>query len=143
MMFYIGTMTEIPKISLNKNLPALNTKDISAKESEVRKHLSLPCVAYIGSDEGCGCGFRHALLQDRQWFPVVDEEDNDSQLKNQRQLFNFIVDNLKDQDFVEIYGCWDGDLSMNIEFQDEIELAEILETNFYFKERGQYKIRLK
>lgn len=143
MMFHIATKTDIPKIEFNKDTPAFNTSDLSEKNKDVLAHFSLPFVTYIGSDESCGCGFRHALRQDGQWIATFDSEDSVDKYKNHRQLVNFIKTNLKDQEFFEIYGCWDGDFAEKSEDREEIELDDLLDPEFYFKERGLYIVRMK
>jgi hypothetical protein len=100
-------------------------------------------VTYIGSDEGCGCGFRHALFDKGQWLPVINDEGFDNNLQNHRQLFDFINDNLSDQDIIEIYGCWDGDFSERQEYKEEILLKDLLDTEFHFRERGLYTVLIR
>ena len=143
MMFHMATKIDVPKIEWNKNLPAFNISDLSEENKDVLTHFNLPYVSYIGSDESCGCGFKHALKQDGQWLPVIDSEDSGDGFKNQRQLFDFIKDNLIDQEFIEIYGCWDGDFAELSEDKQEIELNDLLDPEFYFKERGLYIVKIK
>lgn len=111
-MLYIGTTKHIPRIPWDVNSPSFNTSDISEDEKNIILHFSLPYITYIGSEEGCGCGFRHALLEGKQWIPVVSTEDAgimQSELQNHSYLFDFLNNNLYDEDIIEIYGCWDGD----------------------------------
>ena len=142
-MFHMATKINVPKIEWNKDLPAFNISDLSEVNKDVLTHFNLPYVSYIGSDESCGCGFKHALMQDGQWFPVIDSENSDDGFKNQKQLFDFIKGNLIDQDFIEIYGCWDGDFAEPSQDKQEIELNDLLDPEFYFKERGLYIVKIK
>ena len=142
-MFHMATKINVPKIEWNKDLPAFNISDLSEVNKDVLTHFNLPYVSYIGSDESCGCGFKHALMQDGQWFPVIDSENSDDGFKNQKQLFDFIKGNLIDQEFIEIYGCWDGDFAELSQDKQEIELNDLLDPEFYFKERGLYIVKIK
>ena len=142
-MFHMATKINVPKIEWNKDLPAFNISDLSEVNKDVLTHFNLPYVSYIGSDESCGCGFKHALMQDGQWFPVIDSENSDDGFKNQKQLFDFIKGNLIDQEFIEIYGCWDGDFAEPSQDKQEIELNVLLDPEFYFKERGLYIVKIK
>ncbi len=143
MMFHMATKINVPKIEWNKDLPAFNISDLSEENKDVLTHFNLPYVSYVGSDESCGCGFKHALRQDGLWLPVIGSEDSGDGFKNQRQLFDFINDNLIDQEFIEIYGCWDGDFAEPSEDKQEIELNDLLDPEFYFKERGLYIVKIK
>lgn len=142
MIFHIGTKINIPKIDWNFISPAFNVSNLSEENKDVMTHFSLPHVNYIGSDESCGCGFKHALRQNGQWLPVIDSKDSDG-FKNQKQLFDFIKDNLIDQEFIEIYGCWDGDFAELSEDKQVIGLHDLLAPDFYFKERGLYIVEIK
>lgn len=44
--------------------------------------------------------------------------------------------------FVEVYGVWDGDFSEVPRASEVITLDQIPDSNFYFKERGFYRIEI-
>jgi hypothetical protein len=44
--------------------------------------------------------------------------------------------------FVEVYGVWDGDFLEGPRASEVITLDQILDSNFYFKERGFYRIEI-
>jgi hypothetical protein len=71
---------------------------------------------------------------------IVSEEDESSQ-KNHADLFEFISSNVK-QGFVEIFGCWDGDIGEPTKIEQEINLPDLLDENFHFFERGLYRVRV-
>jgi len=68
---YIGCTTPLPEILWDNDHPQFNTKYLEDWEENVKRYFSYPDVIYAGSDEGCGCGFRHALLSDGDWLPVT------------------------------------------------------------------------
>lgn len=43
---------------------------------------------------------------------------------------------------VELYGVWEGDFAEEPRIREEIPLANILADEFYFKERGFYRVVL-
>lgn len=141
-MFHMATKSYVPRTGWNKDSPSFHTSDLSEENKDVITQFSLPNVTYIGSDSCCGCGFKHALIHGRQWLPVIDNEDSADIINNQIQLFNFIKNNLFDQEFVEIYGCWDGDFADQPEDKQEIALNDILEPDFYFKEGMLYIVKI-
>ena len=92
MMFHIATKTDIPRIDWNKNTPAFNTSDLSDKNKAVLTHFSLPFVTYIGTDESCGCGFRHALRHDGHWIPASDAEDSADKNKRTYRVVGYLAE---------------------------------------------------
>lgn len=145
MTFYIGTRKELPTIPFDKNNPAFHTTPLSEDEMPIYKHISLPNILYFGSDLGCGCGFRHALLDDGKWLRVEDEEETlserESIQKNHDKLVKYIKAYKADNPLIEIYGCWDGDFKEVSESVEEISIFDLLDKDFYFKERGFYTIK--
>lgn len=142
MAIYIATIKEMPTIPYNESNRCFNTQNITKKEQIITNIFSLPFVKYLGSDEGCGCGFRHALLEDHKWFEVIDENENEIDNSNHQNLVDFVAKNNENESKVEILSCWDGDFNEHIEYRSKIKLTDILDSNFYFKERGFYTVEL-
>lgn len=145
MTFFIGTQEKLPSIAFDKNHPTFYTKLPGEDEQLIYKHISLPNILYFGSHQGCGCGFRHALLDDGKWLQVLDEEETFSEIesvkKNHEELYKYIMALKADNTLTEIYGCWDGDLKKASESREEITVNDLIDKDFYFKERGFYKIK--
>jgi len=144
MTLYLGPEKKLPIIDYNPDQPAFNTKELDDSEIPVLRHFSFPHVLYIGSHEGCGCSFRHALFDEGEWFQTVPENDLESDALavqlDHRMLVNYLkASQLKE---VEVYACWDGDYSLQKEYEAVIKLDEILNVEFFFKERGHYLIRI-
>lgn len=142
MTLYIGSVSELVQIEFDEKNPSFHTRELNENENLIYKHISLPNILYLGSDEGCGCGFRHALLDNNKWFIVESEENLDNQIgqTNHRDLYNYIKDNIANGSSIHIYGCWNGDLMETSKSVEEIVLEDILHEQFYFKERGLYVI---
>jgi len=138
---YIGSKTALPKILWNKEHPRFNTRDLEDYEKNIPGCFSYPEVVYAGSDQGCGCGFRHALLTGAEWFPVISEDDQvtDKARKNHQDLFDFITSNIKDVKF-EIFACWNGDVDGGPQSVEEINCHDLINEGFYFKEGSLYTI---
>lgn len=105
--------------------------------------LATPYITYVGSDSGCGCEFRYALKEQHGWTPVAGEDEmQDKSIKNnQDSLFKYITSNVSEGS-VQLYGCWDGDYDEQAESTEVIAIEEILDKDFYFKERGFYSITI-
>ncbi len=141
MMFYIGSDRKLPEIKYDKSAPALNVRTLSEPEQPAREKFSFPFVKYIGASGGCGCNFRHALLDHGTWLPVVghNEADEIEIQKDQQSLYDFLVRELANSDF-QIFCCWDGDQKEPELFREEIKPAEIAGSDFFFKERVFYSV---
>ncbi len=55
---YIGTDEELPLSAWVEDQTLVCFSALNEKDFPVRKHFSSKNVYYVGSDEGCGCGFR-------------------------------------------------------------------------------------
>lgn len=70
----------------------------------------------------------------------VDEERAASDLLNREGLVAILRSS--GNSAVELYGIWDGDFDEAPKAFEDIDLETILNSNFRFKERGFYKVRL-
>jgi hypothetical protein len=144
MTLYIGSRQELPIIAFDKDNPTFNTTQLCEDEKTIYKHISLPYVLNFGSDQGCGCGFRHALLDDGQWFHVEVEDESSVEReaiqKNHEELYRYIKTFVSDNAPIEIYGCWNGDFDDVPGSVEEIIIDVLIDKDFYFKERGFYTI---
>jgi hypothetical protein len=144
MTFYIGSSQELPSIPFDKNSPAFNTTSLNEDEEAIYKHISLANVVNFGSDQGCGCGFRHALLDNGNWLYVEVEDESPAEReaiqKNHEELYRYIKASVSDKTPIEIYGCWNGDFDEVAASVEEIMIDDLIDKNFYFKERGFYTL---
>ncbi len=76
MTFYIASDTIVPRISMDLDLPSFNTRDLNESEEYVKVHFSLKNILYMGSDQGCGCGFRHELFENDGWLNVSEANES-------------------------------------------------------------------
>lgn len=142
MVLYLGSEKALPVIPYNPEQPAFNTKELDEHEKPVIQHFSKQHVIYVGSNEGCGCSFRHALYEKGEWSYVIPEEDEEAiatQVDHQTLVAYLKTSGLQK---VEIYACWDGDYALSAEHHEEIAVEDILQPDFFFKERGHYRITI-
>jgi hypothetical protein len=117
--------------------PTLVAEPIRAEDEAVLHHLPGPNKIYIGSFEGCGCGFNRAVLDD-------EEQDTDEMegkelilaVQSRQRLRDYIIQNNVDT----LYGCWSGDESLPVERSIEITPETIIDRAFAFPERCLMKI---
>jgi hypothetical protein len=99
-------------------------------------HLTKPHLRYLGSDQGCGCGFQHAALS---W--TEDEEHRSSVRKNQQGLARYLAACLMDEESIELFTCWNGDETQPLKRRREIRVADLLEDEFEFEEKEVVVVR--
>lgn len=100
-------------------------------------NLSKTFKYYIGSDEGCGCGFKQKFD-----FEYPDYSEIESKEKNQRELHQLISSLVKKHKTLELFGCWAGGEESAVELIREIKADELLSNNFYFSEQELITVRL-
>ncbi len=101
---YLGTEIELKTSKWDENKPAFYIEEINTQEdSSVLQHFSKPKVYYLGSHEGCGCGFAY----DEQ----NDDKDDDLALRilSVKHFINLLEYILNQSDKVEIFLCWEGE----------------------------------
>jgi hypothetical protein len=57
MVVYLAADAPLPLISWDAQAPAFHVKALGSRDDPVRARFSKPHVYYVGSHEGCGCGF--------------------------------------------------------------------------------------
>jgi hypothetical protein len=64
--------------------------------------------------------------------------------KVHRQNWEALVSLLRSsgEKLVEVYGIWDGDFGVAPQVREDISVESVREPNFYFKEKGFYKVHL-
>ena len=71
---YVSTPIKLPLIEWDSKQPRFNARKLKDDELAIVSRFTMPEVVYVGSDQGCGCGFRHALIADKEWYPIVEED---------------------------------------------------------------------
>jgi hypothetical protein len=138
---YVGASVKLPLIKWDKDQPGVHAKGLEDYELGVLKRFTFPHVIYIGSDQGCGCGFRHALADGKNWWPVIEEDEDASNKvqKNHIGLYEYLADNVA-AGSVEIYACWNSDVNECPDCVSDIRMEDIVDKDFYFKEGWRYKV---
>ena len=144
-VLYAASRLKARLIPFNPQTRALNTALPQALKLVIRDKFTLPHVTYVGSDQGCGCGFRYVpkesqdLEDPESIYSEGIERQNETQ-HNHQQLRDYLFREFKVESFVELYGCWDGDEKEAVKFQEEISLDRLAEPTFCFHERGFYRV---
>lgn len=141
----MASTTKVPRHAWDENNRHLCVEDIHGVEKDIRAHFSLPEIAYVGSSLGCGCGFRSVSFQNggwpEEWMIEQGEcEPPDDHIQDHQELYDLVSSLLSDGQPVELYGCWDGDERDETVHRESLPASRILDTGFWFRERGFYRI---
>ena len=58
MMVYLGSPKPLTLVAWNEERHAFHVTALAPEENRVKRQFSHPSVVYVGSHEGCGCGFQ-------------------------------------------------------------------------------------
>ena len=129
---YIGTSikqnvgTYIPdQTDLYLNLLRSEEEMVGLKQKFIKQHLY-----YVGSCEGCSCGFSYDPT-DPNVCSNYDHEEESRTIKSLQALINLIYE-LTQKDDLEFYCCWEGDWEFPIEENIEIDIRQISLGKNYF-----------
>ena len=129
MVFYVGSDQPLPRIPWDRANPAFNVSDVPEENAGVTKHFSKPFVCYVGSHEGCGCGFQSNA------YPEFDDPDELTVARQQRaQLAAFLRAALADSATLELFSCWSGDETKDLAYDGAIVPEDLLRKHEHFRE---------
>lgn len=121
---YLASSTEVRPIAWNTAAPAFYLEPVLAGQP-VRQQFSLPFVYYVGSHQGCGCGFSK------------DGEvgaERDLCQANYTALGRTIREATADGSKAELFTCWEGDQSDQPESIQSVTPSEIEAPAFQLQE---------
>jgi hypothetical protein len=145
-VLYAGTIKPLSRREWRKGATELSVKSLTDRDVSIRAHFKMPEVQYIGSTSGCGCDFPHVTFDYGEWVDVAlaqqraDKDRLTTENSNRSALVNLFKST--DESIVEAYGVWDGDFLEGPRASEVVTLDQILDSNFYFKERGFYRIEI-
>ena len=107
-----------------------------APGAPVRARFTLSHVSYVGSHEGCGCGYNSGDLafegfervdEVREHLTAMSDEERAKFDREQRsrELLRAIVEDALTRGAVEVFGCWAGD-----EVEAAIAVEEVAPSRF-------------
>lgn len=130
LVLYLASEKHRPVIAWDDAEPSFHVSLDDDDAAKVAPHFTKPIVHYVGSDNGCGCGFRqeHDCMSD-------DPEQIASKSDNQCRLRDYVAACLADEGSIELYSCWSGDESLPREHARAISIDDLLSGDFAFLER--------
>ena len=134
---YIASDHELPEIDWDESDPKFYVEIIDGREAKIDRHLKLPHVAYAGSSQGCGCGFRKPVDMPEELLAPGESEESQA---NYDALASYIENMQKSGASCEIYVCWEGDQGQPSEFRSRITTEELASREFVLAEKTLYEL---
>ena len=129
---FFASNKPLPLVEWDKENPAFNVQELNAHERKIQAQFKSTNIVYVGSSQGCGCGF----FKDG----VVDEE-----LRIVQKDYDSLVSYLKKLQVrgtkLEMYSCWEGDFKEAPESMHKVTLNDIAALKFEFQERAYHEIK--
>jgi len=91
----------------------------------LKKKFTKNYIYYVGSYQGCGCGFSYDPLEE-----IVEDEEDEKTKKSVEALIT-LVSKLTQNDNLEFYCCWDGDWEDEITNNKELNINNISLGNYF------------
>ena len=132
---YLASEEELPEIPWDADHPSFHVRKLSSKDDEdVIPHFTRPSIRYVGSHEGCGCGF----FRDT-------EEPNSAMYREFRKalsaLATYVRLALKGSDQLEMFLCWEGDQKKSPVSRVSLKASSFDQGKFPLQERQFAVIR--
>jgi hypothetical protein len=128
---YLFTDNSINERKFEENNPCMYIRCVTEeRENKVLDwNLGKKNIYYIGSAQGCGCG----------WCEVYEYDPDDlkqEKIKDRELLFNL----LREQDFKgsHLIVCWEGDQGVELIEKQILNIEEIKDAYFEFEELVDY-----
>jgi len=155
LMVWIGTASPVSPVAK----PTEPTADAGyhyveevAVDAPIRARFTTPHVTYVGSHEGCGCGYSSGDLSWQGIDNVADavallgamaDDEREEFLAKQRSRdrLRTLVCAALEEGPVEIYACWAGDEEAAPIGEQTIAPARLTERTTPLEERVRYRVK--
>ncbi|WKE67107.1 hypothetical protein PVT67_07690 [Gallaecimonas kandeliae] len=98
---YLASDKELYRVFWDEENPSFNTQELTPEEAPVKAQFSLPYVMYLGSHQGCSCGFMSTEKDGR-----IEKEARD---KSIQELSSYLGNILTEGGKLQVFLCWEGD----------------------------------
>jgi hypothetical protein len=130
---YLASDKPLPLIARIQEEPSFYVEELTSAEESVKTQFETPYIYYLGSHEGCGCGF---FKTGQDWDTLGRAQAQD----NYTQLVSYLKKAQSLDSKNQIYACWQGDEDTEPEFRKQVDLQQLIEKSFEFKEGTLYEI---
>lgn len=153
LMVWLGTACPIPAMGGKEPDAELGHACVepTPADAEIRRNVPSAFVTYVGSHEGCGCGFNSSMIE---FYGIDDEaslapllgallDDERAEYERERrsraQLHRLISAALPAGPVI-VYACWAGAEAEPPEADERVDAAWLLRQTAPLKERVRYTV---
>ncbi len=134
---YIAADSDLATVAWQEASPSVYVEEAKDFDRELRNQFSKRHIYYVGSHEGCGCGFRRATSAQRD---DTDVEARRMQASHQ-ELATYLHQHLDRAGTIEMFACWEGDQGKPASDRGVIDPSTIASESFYFEELARWTIK--
>jgi len=128
LMLYLAADKPLEMVAWDDSAPGLYVEELAAEEKRVRRNFEKPHVVYVGSHEGCGCGFKRPS-QDPSPGPHLRPER-----RSRAQLRAYLERQVARVGAIELLACRDGDQARRPSARRTLTPAALADDSFAFVE---------
>lgn len=130
LQLYLAASESLPLVAWDERAPGVSVSGLHPRSLDVKARFDLPHVYYVGSYQGCGCGF------------IKKYSDELDQVLDDYTTLAAYVRAARERDVeLQIYACWGGEEFAACESRQIIEQAVLLNEDFEFEEKALYNVR--
>ena len=122
-MFYLASDLELPLVPPSDG--SISVTKLDPEDAVVRRQMDMPHVAYVGSHEGCGCGFLYE--------PEACPEDGPAVLKSLGQLADYVERQAAQGSRIQLYAAWDGEQGEGTPVRRKVPVEAIRFGEYYLE----------
>lgn len=131
---YIASATALPLVAWDEARPAFYVDGV-APDDPVRARFLMPNVYYLGSHEGCGCGFKYGVMP----AGLEDQEDEATGRAAVDALRAYVAQAAVGRP-VEMFACWEGEQQLPALETERISPGQLGGNSFDFKQRRLLRV---
>jgi hypothetical protein len=141
-MLYVAAVQPLPLISWQPSNPGFWVRELKEAEAGVRQQFSKPYVYYVGSHQGCGCGFAYGIWPIGPASPFAESERAEAEAGREsvRRLSEYLAHVVADGP-IELYACWDEEQECEPAKRGVITSADIGGSAFQFEDSQFLTVR--
>jgi hypothetical protein len=129
LMVYIGSNQPLDLVPWDASAPGFHVRELGEQDGEVRSQFHFPNVCYVGSHEGCGCGFQLGE------YPEFKDDGAPAKRDTLRRFASYLTSQIKRGRKLEIFACWDGDQGVPPERRRTLSPSDLVGERFFFLEK--------
>jgi len=138
---FIGSDRELALIQFESGKTPIHIMNISEDEKTILDKINKAYVYYIGSYEGCGCGFRYGITEKEYGRKFVEQEEEIKGRKSVEALLHYLSSEINPGEEFILLNTWEGEFEQPVEKETTLNLNTFhLSDSFQFENHERIRI---